>query len=380
MWTSYRTISIMTHQELVDFFNFAGLEYSENPESIQLLKKQLLLELKASPDDSLIISDKRYSKNDVITLFDANLSATTTWNPQEMKKEYVSLSDFLNSKAYVSPMAFPKSIVDHPDFHTYSALEIQPRFADFQRMVQLNLKEHQLRSVASSVQFLLFFTPEQQFKITTDLKLIIRNALVKVKEAMDGNRSQKSVQETEYFVNHNFYEILLKIAADDQDFLMEQLSVGEDLMNRKRNASDSVRFYRFQLSLPFPQEVLDVLKRNERIVSKTSSNESSSESPGVGRILWIALVVILMLLRFASRCNRSEPQVDDSFLRMIQEQQEQRRLLQQQEQYYESLDGEDSLLEQSQPATPPPSVNVPQTTPPPPEEPVQEVISTPDSL
>jgi len=370
----------MTHQELVDFFNFAGLEYSENPESIQLLKKQLLLELKASPDDSLIISDKRYSKNDVITLFDANLSATTTWNPQEMKKEYVSLSDFLNSKAYVSPMAFPKSIVDHPDFHTYSALEIQPRFADFQRMVQLNLKEHQLRSVASSVQFLLFFTPEQQFKITTDLKLIIRNALVKVKEAMDGNRSQKSVQETEYFVNHNFYEILLKIAADDQDFLMEQLSVGEDLMNRKRNASDSVRFYRFQLSLPFPQEVLDVLKRNERIVSKTSSNESSSESPGVGRILWIALVVILMLLRFASRCNRSEPQVDDSFLRMIQEQQEQRRLLQQQEQYYESLDGEDSLLEQSQPATPPPSVNVPQTTPPPPEEPVQEVISTPDSL
>ena len=370
----------MTHQELVDFFNFAGLEYSENPESIQLLKKQLLLELKASSDDSLIISDKRYSKNDLITLFEANSNATTTWNPQEMKKEYVSLSDFMNSKAYVSPMAFPKSIVSHPDFYTYSALEIQPRFADFQRMVQLNLKEQQLRSVASSLQFLLFFTPEQQFKITSDLKLIIRNVLVKIREAMEGNRIQKSVQETEYFVNHNFYEILLKIAADDQDFLMEQLSVGEDLMNRKRNASDSVRFYRHQLTLPFPQEVLDVLKKNERIVSKASSNESSSDSPGVGRILWIALVVILMVVRFASRCNRSEPQIDDSFLRMIQEQQEQRRLQQQQEQYYEPLDGEDSLFEQAPPAAERPSVSVPQTNSQPIEEPVQEVISTPDSL
>ena len=87
-----------------------------------------------------------------------------------------------------------------------------------------------------------------------------------------------------------------------------------------------------------------------------------------------------MVVRFASRCNRSEPQIDDSFLRMIQEQQEQRRLQQQQEQYYEPLDDEDSLFEQARPAAERPSVSVPQTNSQSIEEPVQEVISTPDSL
>lgn len=369
----------MTHQELVDFFNFAGLQYSEDPESIQLLKKQLLLELKATSDDSLVIAGKRYGKNDLITLFDSNLSDTTSWNPQAMKDEYPSLNDFLNSKAYVSPMAFPKSIVSHPDFHAYSAAEIQPRFGEFLRMVQLNLKEHELRSVASAVQFLLFFTPEQQFKIATDLKLIVRNALAKVKAALlKGGRISKSMQEAEYFVNHNYYEILLKIAGDDLDFLMEQLSVGEDVMKNKRNAFDSLRFYRFQLLLPFPEEVIVVLKKNERITNQANAKESSSDSPGAGRIIWILIVAIVMVLRLATKCNRSEPKMDDSLLRMLQEQQQRRQL--QEDSYYEQLNAEDSLFEQAQPITVPSPLNTPEQEPPTPEEVVPEVISAPDTL
>jgi hypothetical protein len=369
----------MTHQELVDFFKFAGLEYKEDQESIQLLKKQLLLELKATSDDSLVISGKRYGKNDLVTLFDANSSKTATWDPQTIKNEYRSLNDFMNSKAFVSPTAFPKSIVDHPDFYTYSAAEIQPRFADFLRMVQLNLKEHELRTVASAVQFLIFFTPEQQFRITTDLKLIVRNAMTKVKAGLlKGGRVVKAMPEADYFVNHNFYEILLKIGHDDLDFLMEQLGIGEDVMKIKRNAFDSLRFFRFQLLLPFPEEVIVVLKKNERITNKANASEASSDSPGVGRIIWISFVVILFVFRFATRCNRSEPKVDDSLLRMLQERQQQRQL--QQDQYYESLDPEDSLLEQAPATTTSPPLNVPQTGPPPPADPVQEVISVHDSL
>ena len=361
----------MTHQELVDFFNFAGLEFSENPESIRLLKKQLLLELKASSTDSLMIAGKEYGKNSLLALFDSSDVVATTLNVSQIQEEYPVLRDFMKTDTFVAPMVIPKSIWDHPDINRYCEAEVYPRFGDYLRMVQSELKNHLLRQLASALQFLQFFSEEQQYQLQHELKLLLRNTFLKVREAATRSKYRSPIEEDSYFANPHFYEVILKIGSDDQDFLMEQLDTAEKSMRRKWDAIAAQRIYGHQLKLPLPQEVKNQISINLNQLNPSSTQ--SSDSQPAGRIVWVIVAVIGIVLRVVMMSNRSEPSYTTPYIPP-------QGFPYGTEQSVPVEAMPENGVYETEPSISPAQTNQPQTAPPPVEEPVQQVISAPDSL
>jgi|GEM_PF-2975773 len=296
----------MTNQQLTEFFAYTGLTFSTDPEDLRVLKKQLLLELKSLGNDTITIGSRAYSKNDLINLFDDNEGAgvAAPVSTEALLSEFPLLRKVLHPEKIFLFIKFPQAARKHPDFDYFCQHEAQPRFNDFLQRIQATLKEDKLEAAAGLAVFLELFTDEQRYKAETNVKIMLRNKfeIMKKLPVLDGLMKK-------YFLNAAYYELVKLVAANDDDFLFEQLRVAESKNGKNSVVSTMITLYTFQSKLPFADDILDHINKNleqlkkQRISSEArnpgSSSSSSEASPF--RIVWIVLVVMLFMVRICMR-------------------------------------------------------------------------------
>lgn len=299
----------MTHQQLTDFFAYTGIPYNPDPDTIRMLRKQLLLELKSSGADVLLIAGKSYTHNDFIELFGKkDLTVEDAWSPERFLSQFPVYRKVLDPAQITMPLELPDAARWHPDYKRFLESEVWPTHETYLRELQANLKANHLKAAAGLILFHEFFDTGQQYTTESKVKLILRNKFELIKKSLQ-RTSGKPIPEESYFMNPFFYDILRTVAADDEDFLIGQLKTAERKIAKERNRDVSNTIYSYQRKLPFSEEILAHIQENLDRFSQAYSREaattsSASEGPGTFRIVWIVLVIIILLVRVAMMVSR----------------------------------------------------------------------------
>lgn len=161
----------MTNQQLTEFFNYAGLEFSNDKDELRLLKKQLLLEIKSSDTDTLVIGGRPYSKNDLVSLFSENDErADVIRDTKSLLESFPLLKKVLAPEKVFLYIRFPEAARQHPNFDYFCQYEAQPRFQAFLQRIQSVLKDDKLETTAGLLVLLELFTDEQCYKAESNVK------------------------------------------------------------------------------------------------------------------------------------------------------------------------------------------------------------------
>jgi hypothetical protein len=301
----------MTHQQLTEFYDYTGLAFSAEPDDVRLLKKQLLLELKAAGNDTLTIASHTYAKNDLIELFDKAIGQPSlSWDPEAFLVRFPLMRKILNPESIFLPVDLPTGLKAHPDLDFFKTQEVQPRFDRYFREVQKSLKENELRTVAAQMIFLELFSDEQQYKVQSSVKIMLRNKFELIKKSLQRSGKQSAIPEEQYFMDPHYYSIIKKVAGDDLEFLVHQLHAAEKKIGKERDLFTSKTIYGFQYDLAFPEEIRVQIKANldrfkKREGASGGSVSHSGDNKSAGRIVWIVIVVLIFILRVVMKLNRN---------------------------------------------------------------------------
>jgi hypothetical protein len=300
----------MTNQQLTDFYNYTGLPFSNGAEAVRMLKKELLLELKASGNDALVIASKSYSKNDLIELFDKNAGQPlTVFDLDAFVERFPLMRKILKPETIFLPVELPAGLKVHPDYEIFCMQEVVPRFERYFQEVQKSLKANDLRTVAAQMIFLDLFPEEQQYKVQSAVKIMLRNKLELIKKSLQRSAGRSAIEEESYFMNEHFYTIVRKAGNDDLEFLIHQLHTAEKKIAKERNLTVSKTIYNFQYQLSFPEEIRVQIKANlDRFRQREeafSGGSYSGESRSTGRIIWGVIVAMIFLVRILVRLDRN---------------------------------------------------------------------------
>lgn len=316
----------MTHQQIVDLCNYLGVPVASDEESLRQLKKMLLLELKSSTEGVLTIGGKTYDKNEINRLFEPSADYMH-WNSASILDAFPVLKQLLDFSLIRVPKKLPDTLWQHPDIHEFRTREAEPRFEAFKREVLLTLRSHDLKRVSGLLMLLDLFSDDQHYKITTDLKITLRDKFQKILTSLEEGRSRNKLPEEAYFRDIFYYDVVTQIASDDEEFLVEQLMVAERLMRSFRKKEISLSMYRYQYKLPLPQEIKWQIKRNIDALSGVEHSSDSSNYRWIGTAVVVLLIVLRACLRFGSDSHSSSQDMDMILLRQqLQRQYESRQM------------------------------------------------------
>ena len=241
----------MTNEQLTAFFDFAGITFSEDPVTLRSLRKQLLLELKSSGKNTLVIGRKEYSGNDLVVLFAGHeQKGGTVFDPQQLLLAFPELQKLLRPAQLVEYSEFPELVREHADFAAFCKHEVQPRFDEFLRALQAHIKNEELESAAALLVFLELFTAERCFETERSVKMLLKNKFAAMKQQPVNDAMRR------WFLNSYYYAILSAVADDDDDLLYEQFQLVENKLWEGTGLSNLIAIYRFQGGLPFVQRIL----------------------------------------------------------------------------------------------------------------------------
>lgn len=304
----------MTHQQIVDLCNYLGVSVASDEESLRQLKKMLLLELKSSAEGVITIGDKSYDKNEINRLFEPS-SDFMHWNSASILDAFPVLKQLLDFSLIRVPKKLPDNLWKHPDIHEFRVREAEPRFESFKREVLLALRSHDLKRISGLLMFLDLFSDNQHYKITTDLKITLRDKFQKILTSLDAGRRGNKIPEEDYFRDLFYYEIITQIASDDEEFLVEQLMVAERLMRSSRRKEISLTIYRYQYKLPLPSDIKRQIKRNIDHLSGIDSSSGNFAYKWIGTVIVLLLIALRACLRFGNDSHSTAPDYDINLIR-----------------------------------------------------------------
>lgn len=292
----------MTHQQLVDFFVHAGLPFSRDVPSVRLLRKQLLLELKASEDHRLSINGNLYGTDDVIRLFDA-IPENGFGVYQSLPETFPVLERVYALEHVFTPVPVPSGIKDDPRFPDFYRYELEPRLGTYLHLMEASLKQNDLRTVAGLLSFAALFPEEEQYRIFARIILLLRSKLGVILLSLERARFQKARAEEGYFTDRYYYVIVKQVADDDPDFLFDQYRVAEKYMKKDRY-KQAVEIIRLQMLLSHGTEVRRVMEINKKRFEGVSS---SSGSFGSFYPIVIGVIVVIRIVFWASTSGSHRP-------------------------------------------------------------------------
>ncbi len=202
------------------------------PENLMLAKKAALLELKFSKEDFIIVNDKKYSKEELIQLFD--------YYQDPLK---IGLFETLENLFDKEELENPQSIISFSsykdDFYELeNSFQVQEYishnyFTNFFKAQKRCLKSNtnqKYEQLRKQISYLFYFKPSDQDKV----KSYFRNYFLAEFESM---RARKFILDSNAdYKNHflfsiDFIQFCGDIGNDDQDFLHEVLDVTHDFYN-----------------------------------------------------------------------------------------------------------------------------------------------------
>lgn len=209
----------MTRSQLKNLYAFVKLPYSEDSEALADLKKILLLELRPSNSEVLVIGDKHWSKNDIIVFFDTPIEDGFDYN------------EFLSDYPWISKLETPELImydkkmldVDFSDtrFSEFSKTEAKDLEEYFFRIYRNYIIAHQDYYAAALLLYEKCFTTTFQSKLHREARVLLENRFNEIIALRNESSATKKelTQQTSYLKNDGFYLLMTKTANEDDDLL-----------------------------------------------------------------------------------------------------------------------------------------------------------------
>jgi hypothetical protein len=303
----------MTKRQLRAFFEKFNLPEDYSEQSLSELKKIILLELKSSADDLLVVDSRNWTRNDVLEFFDGKL--------EDGFDEVSFYETFPWAKAIIDPKrinyspALERMRFDHEEFIAFrnqEAIHYEKAYLDELRS---DMRERRDLPVAGMLCYLGCFRTEFQFTVLNTMRSMMNSRLNDAMAAIESSSSKNKIANISFMQSPGYYVVLKKIGDDDGDLLIDNLRVfGSGIAGG--NVDTVIDIIRKQKTLPHSPEGFQFLDEVHREVLAikigNEKSERSGEWGGVGTILSIIIAVLVALFkcsRMASRNDR-EPAID----------------------------------------------------------------------
>lgn len=292
----------MTTQQLRQLYDFAGLPFSTEASDFAQLKKTILLELKSSGDEVLVIAQQTWDKNSLLNLFDSGLPAATI-NTEAFEAQYPWIS-FLRTPMEIERGAkITPQLRNNSAFQQFCAAESAVLFPAYKQTVKLRMDENDLMLTHALLTYLPVFDDTQQFEIRELVQSLLNGKFKLIDDKVDRKVSGNPIAEERFFYFPVYYDILKLIAHDDAAFLVHQLEVFQRMV-RITQVPDVQRIARLQIGLPLPADAIAWLrglmdKVYEAQVATLPESSGGSNSRNIWVILGIVALVIRLLLLIA---------------------------------------------------------------------------------
>ncbi|MEN9440710.1 MAG: hypothetical protein RLZ33_786 [Bacteroidota bacterium] len=296
----------MITSQLEAFYNHIGLPMSSEPKDLTILKKSLLLELKESSDDGILINGTKWFKNDILLFFETGQSSI------------FDLNDLINDFPWVKNLYDLDKLTLRSDIN--DKLFEDQRFREFAKTEGRNLQEEYSRkikdkfnqaddiAVATFISYLPCFEDEFILITLKTLKDLYKYKLSNLNLEVEKMSKSKLIEETKFLRSRGYYIVVKKILNDNSAFLEENVM----LISNTANLIDSSltkTAIKFQFELNHSEIHLKYLKDVNKQLLHIRQQVSRSQGDGfnhVGKILWAIVVVIIIIARVASSVNRND--------------------------------------------------------------------------
>lgn len=286
----------MTTQQLRHLYDFAGLPFSMEAGDFAQLKKILLLELKSTGDEQLLIDRQVWDKNSLLQLFDSGLPDSEI-NIEAFEEQHPWIS-FLRSPleiekgAKITPQLRGNSVFQH-----FVASESLALFPDYKRALKLRMDENDLMLTHALLTYLPVFSDEHQFEIKELVKALLRGKYKTIDDKIDRKISGNAIAEERFFYFPVYYDILKLIAHDDDAFLMYQLDLFRRML-KITQVTDAKRIARLQIGLPLSADAIAWLRQLMDKVYRTEAAALPEHSVGSnGRSVWVIIGIVIVVIR-----------------------------------------------------------------------------------
>lgn len=240
-----------------------------NKESFEEVKKILLLELKASGGDYLMIENEPYSKQDLLDYFENVHQEFFEESGNEVPEVTLS-SD--NTKTWHSPLSDPISIMHV--FDVPNELMDPKKQEEAKELVEklygpkiIQVCQQQFKDKNfEQLQFLLsydyVFSLNLAHEIKRNLTILFKNLCLSISKEIDENPNLEDVENSLFFQS-SFYHVLFFLKDANEDLTRNLMSLGVERMqgDKVTNTHKKNLFIKFKL-LPHDQSTIDYVNRS----------------------------------------------------------------------------------------------------------------------
>lgn len=296
----------MSIYRLREFFDYAELEFSIQPEQIKRLKELLFLDLKSSEDGKIAINGNVYTKNDFLTVFN-----------QTYCEDSFDLRVFLANYPAVQPVLNPQTIDTcfagnlsdaRKDKHWHEAVNSfsEQFFVPYYKALKECANAQNFLGVHQLLTYVELFEPELILKAHESLKQVIRGFIktifVERKEVL-------------FLASPDYYKVLRILTSADSRFLVEQYNSSVKFTKKLRK-KEGAAFFELQLSLNFPKTHISQIKNHQQDHYFTTSllGNRAGKIETFARIGMMALLAAVIIYYYGYSTSEDEIAVETILL------------------------------------------------------------------
>ncbi len=252
-----------------------------NKESFEEVKKILLLELKASGGDYLMIENEPYSKQDLLDYFENVHQEFFVESGNEVPE--VTLSSE-NTKTWHSPLSDPISIMHvfdvpnelmDPNKQEEAKVLVEKLYGP--KIIQVCQQQFKDKNF-DQLQFLLsydyVFSSNLAHEIKRNLSILFKNLCLSIRMEIDENPNLEDVENSLFFQS-SFYHVLFFLKDANEDLTRNIMSLGVERMKGDKVTNTHMRnlFIKFKL-LPHDQSSIDYVNKSIQYYEESDEEEN----------------------------------------------------------------------------------------------------------
>lgn len=296
----------MTKHQLDKLFDHFRLPKSYGENELSELKKLLLLELKSSASQTILIGNDTWTKNDVVQFFDTPL--TEGFHAEAFYEKYpwaelITTPDKITNTRFLDVRAFEDPLFDQ--FRREVAVHFENPFLKLMKEL-MSARKDTLNSTL--FQYLPCFPFEFQNQVLTTMRSMMNTRLNTTIALMEDETFRDRENEFAYLKRHGYYTFLAQIGDSDKELLILNLEVFSASL-KHLNVQTIKSIIKQQRTLPLPPHGIlfldQVQAQVDKVLKQRRATVSQSEGAGSGKVIGYFFSAVIGLILAFSRCNRS---------------------------------------------------------------------------
>lgn len=273
---------------LPDCFEYAGIDITElDGNTFNEVKKILLLELKSSGEDTLLIAGERYSKNDILQFFeqgDANQEEITVTSEDRipaLKENGAEWHHVLaKPEALTGFFELPDELLDRDALNAAKELVERQYGKAILREAQRQFRDEEYERLQYLLSYAPVFSSAFSYELKQSLLQLLKNQLLKMEH---DSREELPVADFRAlpFFNKSYYSTTHFLKDMDSDLARQVMRTAVDRC-RGQQLSWKLKRELFQLFylLPMNPEMEEYIKKNIAYFDERIAEEEQKQASG----------------------------------------------------------------------------------------------------